>query len=175
MPILAYFVINRMDFAALALLAFCALSDFLDGVIARKFNQVSDFGKILDPVADRLLIFTAMVSLSVAGTIPFVILILVLVREAVLFVQVIILAKRGIGPIPVNFLGKAGTAMLLFAFPLFVLVDFSFMNPTLHEILSAFSWSVMLWGIALYYLAGFGYIVTAKEVLSHDGTEENCN
>ena len=69
-PIIAMLVARHEMITALIVLAISAVSDSLDGIIARTFNQVSKIGQILDPIADRLLIFCSILALGVAGIIP---------------------------------------------------------------------------------------------------------
>ena len=69
-PIIAMLVARHEMITALIVLAISAVSDSLDGIIARTFNQVSKVGQILDPIADRLLIFCSILALGVAGIIP---------------------------------------------------------------------------------------------------------
>lgn len=69
-PAIGYFIINGMNSHALACFAFAATTDLLDGIIARKFNQQSDVGALLDPIADKLLLTTCFVTMYQAGLVP---------------------------------------------------------------------------------------------------------
>ena len=69
-PFISALISRHEMIAALALIAISSASDGLDGIIARRFNQVSKIGQIPDPVADRLLIFCSILALGVAGVIP---------------------------------------------------------------------------------------------------------
>lgn len=112
-PFISALISRHEMIAALALIAISSASDGLDGIIARKFNQVSKIGQILDPVADRLLIFCSILALGVAGVIPWWMLIIVGLRDLWMAIQVLWLAQYGYGPLPVHFVGKAGTALLM--------------------------------------------------------------
>ena len=79
-PFISVLISKHEMIAALALIAISSASDGLDGIIARRFNQVSKIGQILDPIADRLLIFCSILALSVAGIIPWWMLIIVGLR-----------------------------------------------------------------------------------------------
>ena len=83
LPVFLWLLFGRENRAAAAgLLAVLGITDFLDGYIARHFNQVSDIGKILDPVADRLLFFVGVGAILVDGSVPTWFAVAVLVREA---------------------------------------------------------------------------------------------
>ena len=109
--------------AAAALLAVLGATDWVDGWIARRFDQGSDLGKVFDPVADRILLLVAGVALIVQGSVPLVVGILVLAREVVVSVAVLALAAAGARRIDVQWVGKAGTLALMFAFPLYLWAD----------------------------------------------------
>ena len=113
-PFIAMLVSHHRMVTALVVLALSAISDGLDGLIARSFNQVSKIGQILDPIADRLLIFCSILALGVANIIPWWMLIVV-GSSFDHGCSDTGLAQHDYGPLPVHFVGKAGTAMLLIA------------------------------------------------------------
>src|SRR5476649_1091502 len=94
---------------AAVLLAVLGATDWVDGWIARRFDQGSELGKILDPVADRVLLLTAVVALMIDGVVPAWVGAAVLLREAVVSVSTLALAAAGAARIDVAWLGKAGT------------------------------------------------------------------
>ncbi|HLI00538.1 MAG TPA: CDP-alcohol phosphatidyltransferase family protein, partial [Acidimicrobiales bacterium] len=106
-------------FAAAALLAVLGITDGVDGFIARHFHQVSTLGKVLDPLADRLLLGTAGISILVVGALPTVVAVLALGREAVVAAGFLIVAVARGRRIDVSVLGKAQTLLLMCALPLF--------------------------------------------------------
>src|SRR5947209_12690601 len=118
-PVFVWLLVDDELLAAAALLAVLGASDWVDGWIARQFDQGSNLGKVLDPVADRILLLVAAVALVVQGSVPLVVGILVLAREAVVSVAVLALAAAGARRIDVQWVGKAGTLALMFAFPLY--------------------------------------------------------
>src|SRR5580698_902806 len=69
-PVFLVFIIVGADFAALIVLVVSSVTDYVDGQVARRFNQVSRLGQLLDPAADRLFIFAALVGLAVRDVIP---------------------------------------------------------------------------------------------------------
>lgn len=79
--ILMYMDGTAMQMAALVVFVIASVSDFVDGYIARHYNQVSDFGKFMDPLADKMLVITAMLMFVAQGRMPAWILALVITRE----------------------------------------------------------------------------------------------
>src|SRR5437588_9084973 len=113
-PVFVWLVASDRRIAAFALLGALGASDWIDGYIARHFDQGSNVGKVLDPVADRVLLLTAAIALLVDGTLPVVVGVLVLAREAVISSAVLALAAAGARRIDVQWAGKAGTLALMF-------------------------------------------------------------
>ncbi len=97
------------------LLAVLGATDWVDGYIARRFDQGSELGKILDPFADRVLLITAATVLVVDSEIPAWVGIAVLGREAVVSIAALMLAAAGARRIEVEWAGKAGTLAIMFA------------------------------------------------------------
>src|SRR5699024_12727366 len=90
-------------------------------MLARRLDQTSKIGAILDPVADRLYILAVVVGLSIRQIIPVSLAVILPLRDVFLFSLVPFLRTRGYSSLPVHFLGKAATAGLLYAFPLLLL------------------------------------------------------
>ena len=106
---------------AFVLLGLAGITDFLDGYIARRFEQVTTIGKVIDPLIDRVVIVTAIVAISVFGAVPIWLAAVVVGRDAVVSAGVLVLAALGASRIDVNWFGKAGTFGLMCALPLMVL------------------------------------------------------
>jgi cardiolipin synthase len=87
-------------------------TDWVDGYLARRLDQVSELGKVLDPLADRLMIASALIAGLVAGVVPEIIAWPLLVREALVGGSVLLLMGRGLGALPVRPLGKVSTFLL---------------------------------------------------------------
>ncbi len=113
----------QSDGWALLVLALSGISDYLDGKLARRWNQISSLGRLLDPAADRLYILSTLVGLTWREILPIWLTAALLARELVLLVMVGILRRHGYPPPQVNFLGKAATFNLMYAFPLLLLSD----------------------------------------------------
>jgi cardiolipin synthase len=148
---------------ALVILALAGASDWLDGVIARKFNQVTELGKVLDPAADRLYIFATLIGLTINGNIPLWLAVVIIARDVMLLLVYPMLATHGYGPLPVHFLGKAGTFALLYALPLLLMAD---IWPDADFVILPLAWAFAYWGIALYWVAGFIYVNQVRKLLS---------
>lgn len=140
---------NRL--AAAWLLAFLGTTDWVDGFIARRYNQVSTLGKILDPAADRILLAVAVISILVYGAVPAVIAWLAIVREVSVGVLALVLGALGAKRIDVNWWGKTGTFCLMIAFPLFLLGDG-------HGLANLAAWAVSIAGLLAGWYAFFLYI-----------------
>jgi cardiolipin synthase (CMP-forming) len=121
LPLFLYLLFGRENRAAAAwLLAILGTTDWIDGYIARRFDQVSELGKILDPVADRLLFFVGVGGIVIDGSCPVWFAVAVLVRELLVAGATLGLAAMGARRIDVTWFGKAGTFGLMVAFPLFL-------------------------------------------------------
>ena len=94
-PIFVWLLVEGEQIAAGVLLAVLGSTDWIDGWIARRFDQGSELGKILDPVADRVLLLTAGVALVIEGSVPLIVGMLVLIREAIISIAVLVLAAKG--------------------------------------------------------------------------------
>ncbi|HEY1531039.1 MAG TPA: CDP-alcohol phosphatidyltransferase family protein [Galbitalea sp.] len=161
-PVFLVFIIVGADFAALIVLVVSSVTDYLDGTIARKFHQVTRLGQLLDPAADRLFIFAALVGLCVRGILPLWLVVIIIGRDFMLVILGIVLANHGYGPLPVHHLGKMGTFALLFALPILML------GLAFHEIswiTNPVGWAFGLWGAFLYWWAGFVYILETARVI----------
>ena len=120
-PVFLVLIIAGHDGWALLVLIFSSVTDFFDGLIARKFNQSSRLGQLLDPAADRLFIFAALIGLAVRGIIPWWLVAIIVGRDVMLVVLGIVLANHGYGPLPVHHLGKVATFCLFYALPMLML------------------------------------------------------
>ena len=156
-------LVPEADGLALAVLALSGISDYADGYLARRLNQTSQLGAILDPVADRLYILSTVIGLGIRDIIPWWVAIILPARDAFLWCLVPFLRTRGYSSLPVHFLGKAATANLLYAFPLLLLGDGTGVLATLAKV---FGWAFAIWGVGLYWWAGVLYAWQVYKLLS---------
>jgi cardiolipin synthase (CMP-forming) len=163
-PVFLYLVLGpEADGWALGLLMVSGVTDFLDGYLARKLDQRSSLGEILDPVADRLYILAVVIGLGLRDIIPWWVAIVLPLRDLLLWTLVPFLRTRGYSALPVHFLGKAATFNLLYAFPLLLLGDGSGVVATLAQVIG---WAFAIWGIGLYWWAGVLYAWQVYKLLS---------
>lgn len=162
-PVFLILLLRDQFVWALVILALASFTDWLDGFIARKFNQITELGKVLDPAADRLYIFASLIGLTLNGNIPAWLAIVIIARDVMLLAVYPILASRGYGPLPVHFVGKAGTFALLYALPLLLMAD---IFPTAQFIVLPLAWGFAYWGVALYWIAGFIYVKQVMKLVS---------
>jgi len=137
-------------------------TDWLDGYLARRLGQVSTVGKVLDPVADRLLFFVGVVSIIVDGSVPLWFAVAVLVREAAVAVGTISLAAMGATRIDVTWYGKAATFCLMGAFPAFLV------GASDHDTADGFralAWAVGIPGLALAWWSALLYVPLGRKAL----------
>jgi cardiolipin synthase len=163
-PLFLWLVIGpEADVWALVVLMVAGFSDWLDGYLARRLNQMSKLGEILDPVADRLYILAAVIGLLYRDIIPWWVAVLLPLRDAFLWCLVPFLRTRGYSALPVHYLGKTATAALLYAFPLLFLGEGDGAISTLAQV---FGWAFAVWGIGLYWWAGLLYAWQVRKLMA---------
>jgi cardiolipin synthase len=148
---------------AAVVLALGGLTDYFDGMLARRWNQISRVGQLLDPIADRLSTVAVLVVFLVRGVVPWWFVALLVARDAVLAVQMAQLKRHGITGLPVNFVGKTATFNLLAAFPLLMWGVSALAGPALAAY--AVGWAFALWGAGLYLYSGWLYLRQAHGIL----------
>jgi cardiolipin synthase len=148
---------------AAVLLAGLGATDWVDGFVARRFGQVSTLGKVLDPVADRVLVVTAVIAIIVYGAVPVWFGVATLVREVAVSGAVLLLASLGAARIDVLWVGKAGTFALMFSYPAFLLSDG---NAGWQEPIRIIAWITGIIGLALAWIAAGSYVPVARRALA---------
>lgn len=163
-PVFVWLVFGRHNRGGAALLlAALGATDWVDGYVARHFDQVSDLGKVLDPTADRLLLGTAVISILIDGSVPAVVAWPVLVREGLVAGTVLVLAALGARRIDVSFPGKAGTFCLMFAFPLFLAGNDHAVGVR-HQA-RGLAWIFAAVGLVFSYYAAARYVPQARDAV----------
>ena len=170
-PYFTYLVFGQdREAAGAVLLAILGATDWIDGYIARRFNQVSAVGKFVDPAADRLLLVVAAVTIIARDAMPLWFGVLAGVREGLIIIGGIILATRGVKGLDVEYVGKAGAFFLMLSFPFF-LVAHSGVSWHLAAVIAA--WVFGIPGIVLNYVSGWHYFKRARAVLASPDHKEH--
>jgi cardiolipin synthase (CMP-forming) len=167
-PFFLWLVLNEHDAAAVIVLMVSGFTDWLDGKIARRWNQMSRVGQLLDPAADRLYILATLIGLTVRDVVPLWLTVALVGRDVLLSFTLPVLRRHGYGPLPVHFLGKAATFNLLAGFPLLLLGQINDGDSLVSQVAHAFGWAFAIWGTALYWWAGVLYVVQVTQVVGAD-------
>jgi cardiolipin synthase (CMP-forming) len=146
-------LVPEADGWAFILLAVAGASDWVDGYLARRLNQRSELGVLLDPLADRLYIAATLLGLALRGLIPWWLVGILVARELFLLALLPRIRRSGRLALPVTYVGKSATFCLLWGFPLLLLGG----QPTFGVAALAFGWAFALWGTYLYWWAGLRY------------------
>ena len=163
-PVFLWLVLGpKADWWAVALLVVAGLSDWLDGKLARAWNQQSRLGQVLDPAADRLYIAATLAGLAIRGIIPWWLVALLASRELVLGGALLVLRRHSYGPLQVSLVGKAATLCLLYAFPLLFLAEHAGPAALAARVTG---WAFAIWGSALYWWAAGLYLVQTRQLVA---------
>lgn len=154
----------QLDGLAALVLALGGITDYLDGMLARRWNQISRVGQLLDPIADRLSTVAVLVVFLVRGVVPWWFVAVLVGRDALLALQMARLKGHGVTGLPVNFIGKAATFHLLASFPLLMWGVGAMAGPA--NTARIFGWAFALWGAGLYLYSGWLYLRQARAVLA---------
>ena len=153
-PLFIWLVLGQKEYgAAVVVLAVMASTDWVDGYIARRFDQTSKLGRVLDPIADRLALIAVAVTLVIAGVVHWLYLAALVIPDAVLLTMTLFFF-RGHPDLPVSVVGKVRTGLLLLGTPLLVLsrLDTGFST----EVFVA-AWIVLGLGLAGHWIAAYNY------------------
>lgn len=164
LPLFLWLLFGAEDRAAAAwLLAALGATDWVDGYIARHMHQVSEVGKVLDPIADRLLFFVGAGGIVIDGSVPLWFALVVLVRETLVGGATLVLAALGARRIDVTWYGKAGTFGLMVAFPLFLA---SHSDLSWADTAGVLAWVAGIPGLVLSLYAAVLYVPLARRALA---------
>lgn len=177
-PLFIWLVLAQKEYGiAVVVLAVMAGSDWIDGYVARRFDQASKLGRVIDPLADRLALIAVAITLVIAGVVHWLYLAALLVPDAVLLAMTLFFF-RGHPDLPVSRVGKVRTGLLLLGTPLLVLsrLDSPFGGP-----LFIAAWIVLGLGLVGHWIAAYNYfwaILRKGRMQPHDhavrpGGEEN--
>ena len=171
-PVYLVLLFGRENRAAAAwLLGVLGMTDWVDGYLARRLNQVSELGKALDPIADRLALVVGIGSIMWLGAAPLWVAALALAREVTVSVAVLILGAMGAKRLNVTWWGKTGTFLLYFAFPMWL---GSTSTLSYAPMLGVLAWFFALPGLAAAYYAAFQYLGLSRRALAEGRAERQA-
>lgn len=164
LPVFVYLLFGADDrHAAGWVLLAIGSTDWVDGFLARRWNQITTIGKVIDPVADRLLFFVGIGAILIDGSVPWVVAGLVLFREIAIAIGTLVLAGMGARRIDVTWAGKAATFLLMGVFPAFLLSN---SDAALADVYEVIAWACAVPGLALSYWSGVLYIPKGRRALA---------
>jgi cardiolipin synthase (CMP-forming) len=170
-PVFVWMLFGHDDrYGAAILLAGLGATDWVDGYIARHFDQGSTLGKIIDPVADRVLLLVGVGSIIIDGSVPLWVGVAAVVREAIVSVAVVSLAIAGAKRIDVQWVGKAGTMGAMIAFPLFLVAN---STAGWRGVANTLAWIFIVPTLVLSYYAAATYIPIARASLVEGRSARN--
>ena len=173
LPIFLWLLFGRDQVVAAAmLLAVLGATDFVDGYVARHFNQVSELGKVLDPTADRLLFIVGVGGIMIYGAAPTWFSLLVLIREVLVGGALVVLTALGMKRFDVSWWGKAGTLALMVSFPAFLLAD---ADVAVSGFMRVVAWGFGLPGLVLSYYAAITYVPLMRRNLVEGRAERRAS
>ena len=161
-PVFLWLLLGRDDPAAAGwLLGGIGATDWVDGYLARRLDQVSEIGKVLDPVADRGAVIAAVIGGWVSGALPWPIALAIVIREGIVTTGALVLAARLGDRLEVRPLGKAATLALYVAIPNFLIFE-----GTEHAFFGWVAWGFVVPGLILYYAVAAQYAGDVRRLLA---------
>lgn len=149
-----YFFLEKNYVVAAVMLIISGLTDACDGFIARTFNQVTELGKMLDPIADKLTLIAIMVCITIFTPIVLPVMIIMILKDVIMLIGGSRLIKTGITPPAARWYGKAGTFVFYVVVCLIVFLKaaFNYENPVLSVALLSASCALMIFALIKYFL-----------------------
>lgn len=148
-----------MNLILLVLFLIASITDFFDGYLARKNNQVTTFGKFVDPIADKLLVNTLFILLAVNGIVPVMAVLLMIWRDTIVEAVRMIAARNGV-TLAAQFLGKVKTVAQMATLVLYLLANLPF--ELYHLPIS----DLLLWfTVTISILSGLSYLIQTKDLI----------
>lgn len=152
LPVIYLDLVGERWLRAFVLLAVFSATDWLDGYLARRLDQVTRLGQLLDPISDRLLFVVIGVGFVVSGLLPLWAVLLIVARDVIVLLAGVLLLSRGHRPPAVSRIGKAATFGLMWAFPAFLLARVFGDGGDPQPVLQVIAWVTLLSNTVLYYV-----------------------
>lgn len=147
--------------AGIVLFALVVATDWVDGTVARRTGQVTELGRVLDPVADRAAIAAGLIALVVRGVFPLWAAVLILARDiAVLVIGAVVLSRYHVR-LDVRWIGKVATFSLMIAIPA---ISWGTLDLPLSPAATVIGWAAFVTGIVEYYIAAAAYWLDVRAV-----------
>ena len=167
-PVFIWLFVSDQKNLAVAIYAAGAWTDFFDGYLARRLNQVTELGKLLDPLADRIFIVALAVALVATEALPLWLALGIVARDVLLLGAFPFVDKKSVRRIRVTFAGKTATAALLFGLTLIAYSETTFPGANQPD---EVGFAFVLGGAILYWITAFQYAREAMEVMKKPDTE----
>ena len=163
LPVFLWLLFGRDSRLAAGVMIGClGATDWVDGWVARRFNQTSPFGALFDPTVDRVLFIVGLLSLGIDGAVAPLIAVLILVREIGIGLMMVVATAFGMERFPVTYLGKWATFILMFAVPALTL---STSGIALEPLFFLVGWLLVVPGLVLSYVTAAQYVPKVREHL----------
>ncbi len=166
-PFFAYYFLNKEILIATILLMLSALSDALDGFIARKFNQITELGKILDPFADKITQIVIAICLAIMYPVICPLLIFFFIKEFGMLVLAFSLLRKNKNPGPSKWYGKVATVLFYISVTVIVIMGMTGVERVTFDIVSYILLSIttimMVYAVVKYYGIYKKLLVSKKE------------
>ncbi len=148
------FFLNKNYIAAAAMIILSGISDALDGFIARRFNQITEIGKMLDPLADKLTLIAIMICILILFPIVMPVVIVLILKDLVMMIGATHLLKKDIKPPAAKWYGKLSTIMFYFSVSLIVFLKavYDYENPILSLVLLGATAAMMIFSLIKYFM-----------------------
>jgi len=167
-PVFVYLLLGpKADGWAIAILMVAGFTDWADGKLARMLNQSSRLGALLDPAADRLYILATLVAFVIRDVVPIWVVAVLLGRDLLVGLSLLLLRRHGYLALQVNYVGKAATFNLLYAFPLLLL---AVGNSAVADFVAPLAYAFTAWGGVLYLISGIVYVRQVFEIARQEST-----
>ncbi len=165
-PYLIYLTLQNQLAIVCVLIFFSSFTDWLDGYIARKYNQNTRLGELLDPISDRIYIVTLLCIVYYLEVLHIIFILFIILREIFMTLLMSYLKTKGITGLPVHYLGKMGAFNLLIGIPGLI---FAVAFPSQAIIWLTIGWSFLIWGMFLYLFSTFKYVSQARNIMRNHG------
>lgn len=149
-PFIVYYLIKDQYMSAFILLFISALTDVLDGAIARKFNIITNFGKLIDPLADKITQISILFTILFKGIIPLWIVVIVLLKEAFMVCGASFLYGRDL-VVSSKWYGKAATVLFYLAIATSLIIRMFSINKSFDMIIYYFALIMTIFSLIMYF------------------------